>query len=59
MMIKVKTVYRRRKLSSGDIEYYLSWAYKPAKKDSCWITRDNLSPTFQKHIDTNKLPCTY
>ena len=23
---KVKKVYRKRKLSSGDIEYYLSWA---------------------------------
>ena len=28
---KVKKVYRKRKLSSGDIEYYLSWAYQPAK----------------------------
>ena len=33
MMIttKLNKVYRKRKLSSGDIEYYLHWADKPAK----------------------------
>ena len=36
---KVKKVYRKIKLSSGNIEYYLSWAYKPAKKYRCWINR--------------------
>ena len=51
--------YRKRKLSSGDIEYYLSWADQPAKKYRCWLKRDNLSPIFQKYIDTKKkLPCT-
>ena len=29
---KVKKVYRKIKLSSGDIEYYLFWAHKPDKK---------------------------
>ena len=42
---KLKKVYRKRKLSSGDIEYYLSWADKPAKKYRCRIKRDNLLPT--------------
>ena len=32
-----KKVYRKRKLSSGDIEYYLSWANHPAKKYRCWV----------------------
>ena len=55
---QVKKVYRKRKLSSGDIEYYLSWADQPAKKYRCWVKRDNLSPILQKYIDTKKLPCT-
>ena len=52
---QVREFYRKRKLSSGDIEYYLSWADKPAKRYICWINRDNLSPTLQKYIDTKKL----
>ena len=55
---QVKKVYRKRKLSSGDIEYYLSWANQPAKKYRCWVKRDDLSPTLQKYIDTKRLPCT-
>ena len=55
---KVKKVYRKRKLSSGDIEYYLSWANHPAKKNRCWVKRDDLSPTLQKYIDTKSLPDT-
>ena len=55
---KVKKVYRKRKLSSGDIEYYLSWANHPAKKNRCWVKRDDLSPTLQKYIDTKNIPCT-
>ena len=55
---QVKKVYRKRKLSSGDIEYYLSWAKQPAKKYRCWVKRDDLSPTLQKYIDTKRLPCT-
>ena len=38
---QVKKVYRKRKLSSGDIEYYLSWANQPAKKYRCWVKRDD------------------
>ena len=56
---QVKKVYRKRKLSSRDIDDYLYWADKPAKNYSCWINRDNLSPTLQKYIDTKKLPCAY
>ena len=48
-----------RQLSLCDIDYYLSWADRPAKKYRCWINRDNLSPSLQKYIDTKKLPCTY
>ena len=55
---QVKKVYRKRKLSSGDIEYYLSWANQPAKKYRCWVKRDDLSPTLQKYINTKRLPCT-
>ena len=56
---QVKKVYRKRKLSSGDIEYYLSWANQPAKKYRCWVKRDDLSPALQKYMDTReRLPCT-
>ena len=50
----VKKVYRKRKLSSGDMEYYLSWADQPAKKYRCWVKRDNLSPILQKYIDIQR-----
>ena len=56
---RVKKVYRKRKLSSGDIEYYLSWADKPAKKYRCWVNRKDLSPTLQEYIDRMRIPCTY
>ena len=57
---QVKKVFRKRKLSSGDIEYYLSWADKPAKKYRCWINREIFSSTLQKYIIyTIKLPSTY
>ena len=55
---QVKKVYRKRKLSSGDIEHYLSWADQPSKKYRCWVKRDNLLPILQKHIDTKRLPFT-
>ena len=54
---QVQKVYRKIKLSSGDIEYYLSWANQPAKKYRCWVKRNDLSPTLQKYIDTKRLPC--
>ena len=49
---KVKKVYRKIKLSSGDIGYYLSWADQPPKNYRCCVKRDNLSPIIQKYIDT-------
>ena len=55
---KLKKVYRKRKLSSGDIEYYLSWANHPAKKYRCWVKRDDLSPALQKCMDIKNIPCT-
>ena len=55
---QVKKVYRKRKISAGDIGYYLSLADQPAKKYRCWVKRDNLSPILQKYMDTKKLLCT-
>ena len=51
---KLKKVYRKRKLSSGDIEYYLSWTNHPAKKYRCWVKRDDLSTALQKYMDIKK-----
>ena len=55
---QVNKVYRKRKLSSGDIEYYLSWANQSAKKYRCWVKRDDLSPALKKYMDKKRLPCT-
>ena len=55
----IRKVYRKRVLSCGGVEYYLSWAKCPNKKHRCWIKRDDLSPALQDYVDSRKLPCTY
>ena len=55
---KIKKVYRKKVMPSGDIQYYLSWADYPAKKYRCWVSRSDLSDELKKFVDNKKLPCT-
>ena len=53
---EIKTVFRKKVLPSGEVQYYVSWRHSPAKKHRCWVSRDDLSPQLKAFVDSKKIP---
>ena len=53
---EIYKVYRKRTLSSGEEQYYISWKHAKAKRDRCWVNRSDLTPQLKQYVDNKKLP---
>ena len=54
----IHKVYRKRILSDGSTQYYVSFKSKRAKKDRIWINETDMTPSLQDYARNRKLQLT-
>ena len=54
----IHKVYRKRILSDGSTQYYVSFKSKRAKKDRTWINETDMTPSLQDYARNRKLQLT-
>ena len=54
----IHKVYRKRILSDGRTQYYVSFKSKRAKKDRIWINETDMTPSLQDYARNRKLQLT-
>ena len=54
----INKVYRKRILSDGTTQYYVSYKKYPAKKDRVWVNEADMTPELQSYAKNRKLQLT-